>query len=327
MKLKLINSNGLAAAAIALTFFFFSCGKDPLMTAEPKSAESTNICGNVEEYYLITYLSWEQDDFDVGSVFVSNDEDNLYVQYVTTGNWYLEELYLYVLDEEPDTFLPPGLAPFHSGDISPSTSYTFIIPFETLDFEVVCGVTDTWLKAHAAMVEIVDNEVINTLTAYGGDFRFSQLSGRWYGIIQYSTQCCDIEPEICQEFKSETAWAAGDRFTQRGNWATYTTYVSDATVPLYAGQHHEAGTVHLSAPVDGQVSITIDLNDEWYFADASENVKIQDYAAAPGDSPAPGHFDHKFTATGQTIIEVVPQNYFYGIHVEAGQWIEVDCEE
>jgi hypothetical protein len=334
MKKKLINVSCLAVVAIALSFFLFSCEKDALMSAETSSAESadlndsgTSICGNIEEYDLITYVSNFFDNFELGSVFVSNDQDNLYVQYVTTGDWYLDELHVHVVDDEPDTFLQPGHAPFSRGYLFPLTSYTIVIPLELLDFDVVCGETDIWIKAHAAVIKMVDGEVVQVETAYGGDFTHSGSSARWYGIIQYSVQCCDTEPERCLEFKDETAWAAGDRFTQRGNWATYTPYIPDATVALYAGQHHEAGTVHLSEPVDGFVTISIELDEDWYFADISENVKIQDYSGAPSGNPAPGSFDWKFTAIGQTFIEVVPENNYYGVHIEAGQWVEVDCDE
>jgi hypothetical protein len=328
MKKTLINSSCLAVGAIVLSFFLFSCEKDALMSAEATPAESSDlndpgtiVCGNVEEFDLVTF------DSDVGSVFVSNDQENLYVQYVTSGDLYLDELHVHVLDAEPVTFLSPGLAPFSRSELFPATSYTLAIPLDLLDFDVVCGETDLWIKAHATIVDFVNDEDFELLTAYGGDFRVSGISPRWYGIIQYSSQCCDEEPERCLEFKGETAFAAGDRFTQRGNWATFTPYVPDATVPLYAGQNHEAGTVHLSEPADGMVTITIELDEDWYFADVSENVKIQDYSGPPSDNPAPGLFDWKFKATGKTFIEAVPENNYYGMHVEAGRWVEVDCVE
>ncbi len=334
MKRKMINLSFLAPGAILLSFILLSCEKDALMSADTTPAESNDlngpgntICGNVEEFGLITLYSEQMEDFDVGSVFVSNDQDNLYVQYVTSGDWYLDEIFVHVVDDEPDSFLQPGLAPFSSTELYLLTSYTLVIPLELLDFDVVCSETDLWIKAHAAIVKVVDDEAVDFLTAYGGDFRGSEISHRWYGIIQYSVQCCDEEPERCLEFKGETAWAAGDRFTQRGSWATYTPYLYDATVPLYAGQHHEAGTVQLSAPAGGLVTITIELDEDWYFADVSENVKIQDYSGPPSGNPTPGRFDWKFTAAGQTFTEAVPENNYYGVHVGAGRWVEVDCEE
>ena len=117
-------------------------------------------------------------------------------------------------------------------------------------------------------------------------------------------------PWVC-----ETAWAEGDRYTERGNWATYTSYAGEAKeVTLYAGQDMPAGTVAFSAPSGGEVTITIALDTDWRFKDVPENVKIQDYESAPSGNPKPGKFDWKFDMPGATI--TVPENDFYGIHVE-----------
>jgi hypothetical protein len=124
---------------------------------------------------------------------------------------------------------------------------------------------------------------------------------------------------ICRmaEPRSETAWAANGntpgslRYTPRGNWATYLTYSSaPKTVTLFAGQNQAAGTVSLSAPSGGLVTITITLNPGWSF-DPEDTIHIQDYATAPSGNPAPGRFRFKF-APGEPI--QVPVNNFYGIH-------------
>lgn len=143
--------------------------------------------------------------------------------------------------------------------------------------------------------------------------------------------CYNLEPcpddEPCFEFEGETAWSAGSRYVARGNWATYTAYDDAAkTVTLFAGQTLEAGTVSFSSPVAGIVSITIELNEGWDFAEDAENVKIQDYADAPSGNPSPGGFAHKGEGTGSTFTLNVPQNNFYGVHVDVGQWVEVECE-
>lgn len=118
-------------------------------------------------------------------------------------------------------------------------------------------------------------------------------------------------------WKSETAWAAGLSYNEQGNWATYTPYSGTTnSVTLYAGQTMNAGTVSFSAPVEGQVTITITLNSGWRFKAVSENVKIQDYATAPSGNPEPGQFDHKYHATGSSVSVDVPVNNFYGVHVD-----------
>jgi hypothetical protein len=131
---------------------------------------------------------------------------------------------------------------------------------------------------------------------------------------------------LCQmlapcEWEGETAWAHGPRYEDQGNWATYTSYVPNSTVILYAGQTMDAGTVHFSEAVDGFVTITITLNGGWRFFDdpGMENVKIQDYENAPSGNPAPGGFDHKGYATGSPFSIEVPANSFYGVHVDV-EW-------
>ncbi len=137
---------------------------------------------------------------------------------------------------------------------------------------------------------------------------------------------CILGP-VCEEvefcWEGETAWADGERYVEQGNWATYTPYVPDSTVTLYAGQTMDAGTVYFSEAVDGWVTITITLNYGWRFADVAENVKIQDYEFAPSGNPSPGQFDHKGYATESPFVIVVPENNFYGVHVDVEQ--QVDC--
>ena len=131
-------------------------------------------------------------------------------------------------------------------------------------------------------------------------------------------------------YEGETAWAQGPRYVPRGNWAMYYKYTGGITnTPLIAGQFFNAGSVEISDNTDGTVTITISLDDHWYFTYDDvvyeENVKIQDYAnVPPKKNPAPGLFAHKFTATGQLFQCIVPYNNYYGIHVDL--WHQVPCD-
>jgi hypothetical protein len=129
----------------------------------------------------------------------------------------------------------------------------------------------------------------------------------------------DVTCVLPCEWIGETAWAAGPRYTTRGNWATYTPYFADSTVILYAGQTMEAGTVHFSEADDGFVTITIELNEGWRFEDVAENVKIQGYDDAPSGNPNPGSFEYKGDATGDSFEITVPEYNFYGVHVNVEQ--------
>ncbi len=113
-----------------------------------------------------------------------------------------------------------------------------------------------------------------------------------------------------------TAWADGSRYVKRGNWATYTHYIANSTVVLYADQTMNAGTVHMSAAENGMMTVTITLDSGWRFAPVMDNVKIQDYATAPSGNPAPGQFAWKGAAATSPFRIAVPEDNFYGIHVD-----------
>jgi hypothetical protein len=132
--------------------------------------------------------------------------------------------------------------------------------------------------------------------------------------------------EVC-DWVGESAWADGDLYVKKGNWATYVNYEalfedsdSGLQVTLYAGRALEAGTVHFSDVEEGLVTITITLAEEWFFEEVEENVKIQDYDTEPDDKPSPGRFMHKFKAEESPFKIEVPVNSFYGVHVNVEEW-------
>jgi hypothetical protein len=137
-------------------------------------------------------------------------------------------------------------------------------------------------------------------------------------------------------YENETAWATGTRYVAKGNWATYTPYANQPkTVVLFAGQTMDAGDVSFSAPHDGVVTITVELNTGWRFAlnpvgddngtpIFDNNLKVQDYTGKPAaKNPAPGLFGWKTFAEGQYGQIDVPFGTYYGVHVDVER--EVDC--
>jgi hypothetical protein len=131
------------------------------------------------------------------------------------------------------------------------------------------------------------------------------------------------DEEACYEFIAETAWSEGDRYITRGNWATYSAY-EDGDAILYAGQNIPVGVVTFTEVFEG-VEITIGVTAPWIFDPVEENVKIQDYELAPSGNPRPGQFGYKASATEPSFTIIVPANNFYGVHVNVGQWVEVEC--
>ena len=136
----------------------------------------------------------------------------------------------------------------------------------------------------------------------------------------------EAEAEVtieCQlRFDGETAWAADaegvERYTRRGNWATYVTY-DGSDKPLYAGQSILVGTVYFSE-LDDVVTITVELDGDWIVDPDDMTLAVQDYEEAPSGNPAPGLFDHKTTCSVTSCMIDVPKNNFYGIHVNVGYW-------
>jgi len=176
---------------------------------------------------------------------------------------------------------------------------------------------------------------------YDWDFAYEDYGQAQCGPHQYDNTATIVETGQdadatlkvnveCLIFEGETAWASNLldqplqlRYTQRGNWATYVEYEANKTTTLYAGQTTDVGTVHFSAVSGGMVDITVTLTGDWEFEDVAENLKVQDYATAPSGNPSPGQFDHKkdCDATSNVCVITVPENNFYGVHVNVGAWV------
>jgi len=141
-----------------------------------------------------------------------------------------------------------------------------------------------------------------------------------------STYVCEGTTDICQ---TETAWAAGTRFIDPGNWATYTAYEGvEKSVTLWAGKNFNAGTVHFSAPDavnSNMVTITITFETGWSLDIAkTEQVKIEGYnSTPPAENPSPGLFN---TYKGNELVVAVPQFAFYGVHLDV-QYSSAECDE
>lgn len=141
-------------------------------------------------------------DKDVGSVTISNDDQNLYVTYFTTKS--LQKLFLWIgrdLKDMPRTQTGnPVLANFlYKANANNASTYTFKIPLADLaKKQLDCG-KNLLLVAYAE----VDGQ-----PAFGGDFPIPCFN-RWAFIMKYKIVCCSApEPPVSDE---ETAFA-------KGNW-------------------------------------------------------------------------------------------------------------
>ncbi len=111
----------------------------------------------------------------------------------------------------------------------------------------------------------------------------------------------------------ETAWG-GDTAGAGAAWWYYYNTEGDETQTVWAGQTMAIGTVTVSEPDNGSVTITINLSTGWELQAGSETVKIQGYAEndVPGSRPSAGLFDH----IGSNLVVTVPENDIFAIHLD-----------
>jgi len=148
-------------------------------------------------------------DLPVGTVTVSNDGINLFVEYITTGGWVMTETHLAVapvqrvLGEIPDPIpdpspedIPqtkkgnpiPGQFPYKHEDLGYITSDPYIIPLSEIDIGV--GADDIlYIAAHAKVIRPIEdcwetvwqigdvevNDCAGNLTNYANEFNWKKL--------------------------------------------------------------------------------------------------------------------------------------------------------
>lgn len=230
---------------------------------------------------------------------------------------------------------------------APNGTYTIPMPDGMEDMVIVIsnsnGISFDWSSNYEVCRVIVKGGPVAQYYGYDegscGDAGLvapiNPNNGQTYD-ISHVTFCFGATP--CEEvgtcYQEETAWSAGKRYVNRGNWATYTKYLgtSGQVANIYAGQNMLAGTATFNA-VNGMMHISINLSGSFIFyydifdPNLDNNIKVQDYSSQPSGNPAPGLFAWKAAApTGSTSYTIiVPVNTYYGIHLDVAR--EVPCEE
>ena len=153
---------------------------------------------------------------DAGTVSVEIVGTDLVVTYNTTGGWELTETHLWVgsdIADMPQTRKGTpkiGNFPYSSGDISGQTSRTETIPLADLGFACPGDDAMFYVAAHAA-VQLVDGSgnVIQTETGWADGDRFVQ-KGMWGTFFNITLTCdCGVVPPTGGG-KCETAFAYSD---------------------------------------------------------------------------------------------------------------------
>lgn len=313
----------IAVSAIAITHS--SCSNDlnlaeeegvVAVTAGTRAVEvpaCVDPCRDVQEVRLMAGQHYE-----AGKVYVVNNKEKLYVAYETTGEWKMKAIHLFVgacdkLPVNKQGNLVPGQFPYKVEFNGLQTFYYVEIPLDTLPEGCVCVV------AHAEVVKVVDGEIVQSETAFGEG---GKVGKNWFMKFEYCIAVCEDEPPVEVCYQDETAWAAGSRYVAQGNWATYTPYVANTPVNVFAGQNYLVGTVTFSEVVDGKVTITLAALNGARLQSVAESVKIQGYETAPSGNPAPGLFT---TYKGNETTVIVDAFAYYGIHLDVQR--VVDCME
>jgi len=141
-----------------------------------------------------------------GTVTISNDESNIYVNFDTDESADLSAVHVYVysnVEDVPDRRPAPGQTDYKA-DSFVADSYTVTIPFADLGTEVNCGDT-YYVIAHAALTgddasdndQDADSDLNNSgETAYAGG-NGNELpevgggGGSWFYVAQYNVICGD----------------------------------------------------------------------------------------------------------------------------------------
>lgn len=313
----------IAVSAMAITYS--SCSNDlnlaeeegiVAVTAGTRAVEvpaCVDPCRDVQEVRLMAGQHYE-----AGKVYVVNNKEKLYVAYETTGEWKMKAIHLFVgacdkLPVNKQGNLVPGQFPYKVEFNGLQTFYYVEIPLDTLPEGCIC------VAAHAEVVKVVDGEIVQSETAFGEG---GKVGKNWFMKFEYCIAVCEDEPPVEVCYQDETAWAAGSRYVTQGNWATYTPYVANTPVNVFAGQNYLVGTVTFSEVVDGKVTITLAALNGARLQSVAESVKIQGYETAPSGNPAPGLFT---TYKGNETTVIVDAYAYYGIHLDVQR--VVDCME
>ena len=243
-----------------------------------------------------------------GTIIISNDETNLYVEFVTISSFDMETVHLWVGCDPSDVphnkkGIPvPGQFPINQ-DPSDPNYHKVTIPLSSL----TCLGSDFCCKDLYVFAHVEST----TETLWGGNIPFTGPRWGWYA--KY-TLCCEEEPPTGKECKNETAF--GGCREGGGNAWWYYHQPGDGVETLWAGQTLEAGTVEI---VNGVATIT--LYEGWSLQNVSEPVKIQGYTIVPSVRPAAGQFT---TYKGAALTGINVGDFpYYVIHVDVRYCCEV----
>jgi len=143
--------------------------------------ENHTFCGR-----MISKILYGGQTIALGNIFISNNDENLFVRYQTYNGWVLSETQLYVGALSGAPVNGPGnptvgIFPYKTTHNPTVTTYEYVIPLSTLG-SLSAVQSQIIVASHAVVLKLNNNNVV---------------------------------------IQEETAWSGCDRFVKKGNWATY----------------------------------------------------------------------------------------------------------
>ena len=294
MKMKLF-------ALIMVPFLFMACSKTEI-SSDDKSNGDSEILKATKEYDpcgtpLVAILTDADESVVVGTVTVGNDANDLYVNYELTGDYWIENVALYVgnADDVPGTLTGPG-----TGHFSPWDFPFKYFPYNHIQTHTFAASLSTFEECFivVAYAYVLDMET--------GDYYyiFGKNSNKFPGF--YFDYC----KQSCQEPTCETAFAWGDEYAtcfidipylngNRWGWTNGPLPAGTYDFELWAGAgqcdlSHGALVGMLNIVYDGAVA-TVTYNMDAGFSLNETHLYVGDemlpkkkngqYTVAPGQFP------------------------------------------
>lgn len=238
----------VASVGLLTLTVFSACKKHNPTPVQTLTTENENPTAGTQEGCSMVYTLYAGQHIDVGTITVSNDDENIYVTYSTENGWVMDQTHLYVgassgipVNNSGNPTI--GLFPYNN-EHHGATTFTVTVPIdESLDCYAIA--------AHASVSLLgPDNSVIQTETAWGNGPQMNE-SGSW---ATYSEYClmdcgCDIETISFDIFGGQTI-PAGTLDVTNDDENLYVTY--NLSGNWYTGQTHLYVGSPDGLPVNGQ---------------------------------------------------------------------------
>lgn len=177
-----------------LSLGIVSCEKDETSSQQrisqtaSSSVVSTAALQNLDACVTTNLMAGQH--YDAGDVRVYVDLEHVYIEYATSGNWYIKKTHLYSgnCNEIPVTRNgSPVPGQFPVSNAYPNGTQSVVYAFNKADLpECFC------VAAHAEVYRVENNQIVQTETAWAQGERFTPRSwGMFFSVCQ--SDCFDIE--------------------------------------------------------------------------------------------------------------------------------------